>query len=165
MTAVRNEIRGIFDPLDRGLGRAMAGASTIHATTRYKPVAQFNQPLEHLRPCVVMVYNWDDKEAECYRLYVEEKKSLDDVISHWEARGFTPRYIWIAVQLLPNFLRADCVIPVNEHFKHSSNDGTFPANRIRPIRTLPSSPAYSSYGSRIIPRRTWWIPFRMRAFT
>ncbi|KAL1642677.1 hypothetical protein SLS61_009611 [Didymella pomorum] len=37
-----------------------------------------------------MVYNWDDKEAECYRLYVEEKKSLDEVISHFEAQGFTP---------------------------------------------------------------------------
>ncbi|KAF3041699.1 hypothetical protein E8E12_005645 [Didymella heteroderae] len=37
-----------------------------------------------------MVYNWDDKEAECYRLYVEEKKSLDEVISHFETRGFTP---------------------------------------------------------------------------
>ncbi|KAH7394431.1 hypothetical protein BKA66DRAFT_300439 [Pyrenochaeta sp. MPI-SDFR-AT-0127] len=37
-----------------------------------------------------MVYNWDDKEAECYRLYVEEKRSLDEVISYWEIRGFTP---------------------------------------------------------------------------
>lgn len=39
-----------------------------------------------------MVYNWDDKEAECYRLYVEEKKSLDEVIAYWEVREFTPRY-------------------------------------------------------------------------
>jgi hypothetical protein len=38
-----------------------------------------------------MVYNWDDKEGECYRLYVEEKRSLDEVISYWEVRGFTPR--------------------------------------------------------------------------
>ncbi|KAJ4988838.1 hypothetical protein SVAN01_05645 [Stagonosporopsis vannaccii] len=37
-----------------------------------------------------MVYNWDDKEAECYRLYVEEKKSLAEVISYWETQGFTP---------------------------------------------------------------------------
>ncbi|KAH7390799.1 hypothetical protein DE146DRAFT_618893 [Phaeosphaeria sp. MPI-PUGE-AT-0046c] len=37
-----------------------------------------------------MVYNWDDKEGECYRLYVEEKHSLDEVISFWEVRGFTP---------------------------------------------------------------------------
>jgi hypothetical protein len=40
-----------------------------------------------------MVYNWDDKEGECYRLYVEEKRSLDEVISYWEVRGFTPRYV------------------------------------------------------------------------
>jgi len=40
-----------------------------------------------------MVYNWDDKEAECYRLYVEERKSLDEVIASWAAKGFTPRYV------------------------------------------------------------------------
>ncbi|PVI08338.1 hypothetical protein DM02DRAFT_713699 [Periconia macrospinosa] len=37
-----------------------------------------------------MVYHWDGKEAECYRLYVQEKKSLDEVIEYWEQRGFTP---------------------------------------------------------------------------
>ncbi|KAF2868616.1 hypothetical protein BDV95DRAFT_500026 [Massariosphaeria phaeospora] len=37
-----------------------------------------------------MVYNWEGKEAECYRLYVEERKSLDEVIEHWGQRGFTP---------------------------------------------------------------------------
>ena len=40
-----------------------------------------------------MVYSWDDKEAVCYRLYVEERRSLEEVISYWEARGFTPRYV------------------------------------------------------------------------
>lgn len=40
-----------------------------------------------------MVYQWDDKEAVCYRLYVEERQSLDEVISYWEIRGFTPRYV------------------------------------------------------------------------
>ena len=56
-----------------------------------------------------MVYNWDDKEAECYRLYVEEKKSLDEVIAYWETRGFTPRYVLITVQRPPDFLEADRV--------------------------------------------------------
>ena len=40
-----------------------------------------------------MVYFWDDKEAVCYRLYVEERKSLEEVIAYWEVRGFTPRYV------------------------------------------------------------------------
>jgi hypothetical protein len=44
-----------------------------------------------------MVYNWDDKEAECYRLYVVERKSLDDVIAFWEARGFTPRCVYALI--------------------------------------------------------------------
>jgi hypothetical protein len=38
-----------------------------------------------------MVYNWDGKEAECYRLYVAEKKNLEEVMDYWEQRGFTPR--------------------------------------------------------------------------
>ncbi|KAF2017671.1 hypothetical protein BU24DRAFT_449296 [Aaosphaeria arxii CBS 175.79] len=37
-----------------------------------------------------MVYNWDGKEADCFRLYVEEKKSMDEVIEFWEQRNFTP---------------------------------------------------------------------------
>jgi len=50
----------------------------------------------HLRtsvPIFNMVYNWDGKEAECYRLYVQEKRSLDEVLAYWEQRGFTPRYV------------------------------------------------------------------------
>ena len=37
------------------------------------------------------MYNWEGKEAECYRLYVEEKKSLDEVAEYWAEKGFTPR--------------------------------------------------------------------------
>lgn len=52
-----------------------------------------------------MVYNWDGKEAECYQLYMQEKKSLNEVLEYWEQRGFTPRYviaclwIWRAIQV------------------------------------------------------------------
>lgn len=48
-----------------------------------------------------MVYDWDDKESECYRLYVEERKSLDEVIDYFKQQGFVPRYVgpiaWFAV--------------------------------------------------------------------
>ncbi|KAF1954622.1 hypothetical protein CC80DRAFT_493744 [Byssothecium circinans] len=37
-----------------------------------------------------MVYNWDGKETECFRLYVQERKSLEEVIEYWEQKGFTP---------------------------------------------------------------------------
>ncbi|KAF1971643.1 hypothetical protein BU23DRAFT_555818 [Bimuria novae-zelandiae CBS 107.79] len=37
-----------------------------------------------------MVYNWDGKEEECYRLYVNEKRSLNEVVEYWRQRGFTP---------------------------------------------------------------------------
>ncbi|KAF2006729.1 hypothetical protein P154DRAFT_517759 [Amniculicola lignicola CBS 123094] len=37
-----------------------------------------------------MVYSWEDKEAECYRLYVEEKRSLDEVLAYWQQRDFAP---------------------------------------------------------------------------
>lgn len=52
-----------------------------------------------------MVYNWDDKEAECYRLYVEEKKSLDEVMSYWETQGFTPRYYGPPYNGHPTFVK------------------------------------------------------------
>lgn len=72
---------------------AMAGASPTDATelgaTRFSSHAR---SLAANSTCK-MVYSWDDKEAECYRLYVEEKRSLDEVVSYWELRGFTPRYV------------------------------------------------------------------------
>jgi hypothetical protein len=56
------------------------------------PHAQFDQQLNTSTPN--MVYNWDGKEAECYRLYVEEKRSLDEVAEYWDQRGFAPRYVF-----------------------------------------------------------------------
>ncbi|KAI9659959.1 MAG: hypothetical protein M1821_001311 [Bathelium mastoideum] len=40
---------------------------------------------------VTMVYDWRDKESECYQLYVEEQRSLDEVMD-WmkENRDFNP---------------------------------------------------------------------------
>ncbi len=40
-----------------------------------------------------MVYDWDNKESECYRLYVEERKSLDEVMDYFKQREFAPRYV------------------------------------------------------------------------
>ncbi|OJD35386.1 clr5 domain [Diplodia corticola] len=37
-----------------------------------------------------MVYDWEGKEPECYRMYVEEKRSLDEVMDFWKVRNFTP---------------------------------------------------------------------------
>ncbi|KAJ9646322.1 hypothetical protein H2199_002371 [Coniosporium tulheliwenetii] len=37
-----------------------------------------------------MVYDWEGKEAECYRLYVEERLTVDAVMRHYAAVGFNP---------------------------------------------------------------------------
>ncbi|KAK8163891.1 hypothetical protein IWX90DRAFT_487206 [Phyllosticta citrichinensis] len=37
-----------------------------------------------------MVYEWEGKEADSYRLYVEKRRSLDEVMEYWKLRGFTP---------------------------------------------------------------------------
>ncbi|CAN9156492.1 unnamed protein product [Alternaria alternata] len=34
-----------------------------------------------------MAYSWDDKEAVCYQLYVEERRSLEEVMSYWGNPG------------------------------------------------------------------------------
>ncbi|KAJ8114573.1 hypothetical protein OPT61_g3586 [Boeremia exigua] len=80
--------RGRGEPQCQGYRRA--DRSPVHAITRYRPTAQFYSTSRCSAQKVDMVYNWDDKEADCYRLYVEEKKSLDEVISYWETQGFTP---------------------------------------------------------------------------
>lgn len=53
-----------------------------------------------------MVYNWEGKESECYRLYVEEKKSLDEVMEVFRAEGFNPRYVDLSYLALQNRSRA-----------------------------------------------------------
>lgn len=40
-----------------------------------------------------MVYEWDDKQDDCYRLYVQERKSLDEVMDYFKVHGFAPRYV------------------------------------------------------------------------
>jgi hypothetical protein len=144
-----------------------------------------------------MVYSWDDKEAECYKLYVEERRNLEEVMSYWEMRGFTPRCVscatavyglpytsrgisygderdgeavdTISAAIISNsdgywvlFCDADYV-SANARSSSSSNDGISPASRTPDTRTPRLPRAYTNYGSRTTPRRTWWIHCRLRA--
>lgn len=77
----------------RGLALWRALHRVMQPTRRTGPLAQFDHQRRQSAIALDMVYNWDDKEFDCYRLYVEEKRSLDDVLSYWETRGFTPRYV------------------------------------------------------------------------
>jgi hypothetical protein len=39
-----------------------------------------------------MVYDWSIHEATCYRLYVDEKRSLEDIMDYMrDQHEFTPR--------------------------------------------------------------------------
>jgi hypothetical protein len=68
------------------------GFALWRAVPRVQPYIDVTNTCTHLETILHMVYNWDGKEAECYRLYVEEKKTLDEVAAFWEPQGFTPRY-------------------------------------------------------------------------
>jgi hypothetical protein len=40
-----------------------------------------------------MVYDWENKEEMCYRMYIEEKKSLEEIMEYMkEHHKFAPRY-------------------------------------------------------------------------
>lgn len=40
-----------------------------------------------------MVYDWENKEDICYRMYIEEKKSLEEIMEYMkEEHKFAPRY-------------------------------------------------------------------------
>lgn len=41
---------------------------------------------------ITMVYDWEDKQETCYRLYVDEKKSLDDVMKFFREEGTSEHY-------------------------------------------------------------------------
>lgn len=42
-----------------------------------------------------MAYEWEDKQADCYRLYVEEGLSLENTMDWFKReRGFAPRYVY-----------------------------------------------------------------------
>ena len=62
-----------------------------------RPTTKFRKKIK-----IKMVYNWEGKEAECYRLYVEEKKSLDEVMEVFRAEGFNPRYVDLSCLALQN---------------------------------------------------------------
>jgi hypothetical protein len=39
-----------------------------------------------------MVYDWDNaKEETCYRMYIEEKRSLEEIMEYYKNQNFTPR--------------------------------------------------------------------------
>jgi hypothetical protein len=40
-----------------------------------------------------MVYDWENKEEICYRMYIEEKKSLEEIMDYMKDEyKFAPRY-------------------------------------------------------------------------
>ena len=42
-----------------------------------------------------MVYDWENKQEICSRLYIEEKRSLEEVMEYLkEHYKFTPRYVF-----------------------------------------------------------------------
>jgi len=41
-----------------------------------------------------MVYDWDRHQQTCYRLYIEERKPLEDIMEHMRVHHqFAPRYV------------------------------------------------------------------------
>jgi hypothetical protein len=47
-----------------------------------------------------MVYNWDPHKQTCYRLYIDERKSLEEIMAIMrDEHKFTPRFVYLAVPL------------------------------------------------------------------
>lgn len=50
-----------------------------------------------------MVYDWEGKEPICYRMYIDEKKSLEDIMEYMKTEyNFAPRYLSSPLQALQN---------------------------------------------------------------
>lgn len=50
-----------------------------------------------------MVYDWEGKEPICYRMYIDEKKSLEDIMECMKTEyNFAPRYLSSPLQAFQN---------------------------------------------------------------
>ena len=65
-----------------GITAAKCGGAQVTAITHTCTIPVFTK----------MMYDWRDKERECYKLYVEEQRSLEEVME-WmkENKDFNPR--------------------------------------------------------------------------
>ena len=101
-----------------------------------------------------MVYDWENKEDICYKMYIEEKKSLEEIMEYLkESSGFAPRYGTVSqypsARVLPlsNLLLTSII--VRELFKPNLNVGIFHPNKTPRTRIQPSYNASRNYGTRI----------------
>jgi len=63
-----------------------------------------------------MVYDWEDKEQLCYQMYIEEKKSLEEIMDFMKANHqFAPRYVELIPPNYPNRITYSTVHPRRTH--------------------------------------------------
>jgi len=66
-----------------------------------------------------MVYDWENKEEACYRMYIEEKKSLEEIMEYMKnEHKFAPRYgsfthLTLTVQQIFAVVRTQLTRPIN----------------------------------------------------
>jgi hypothetical protein len=107
-----------------------------------------------------MVYDWENKEEICYRMYIEEKKSLEDIMEYMkEELKFAPRYVdrstYLAVPIDSKTISSSVLTTTtaNVPSRPNSNDGIFLPSRTPPTKMQLSFNASKSYGTAILPRR------------
>lgn len=101
-----------------------------------------------------MVYDWENKEELCYRLYIEEKKSLEEIMEFMkEHHKFAPRCVPVypheryscptptarcvacSCGLYVQWTDFICVATVNGRSKHNSSAGNSPRNKTQRTKT------------------------------
>jgi hypothetical protein len=91
-----------------------------------------------------MVYDWENKEDICYRMYIEEKKSLEEIMDYMkEHHKFAPRYVDAARRTSPYKTISSSVLTLhckaNARSKPSSSAGNSLPNKTPPTRMPPLS--------------------------
>ena len=122
-----------------------------------------------------MVYNWEEYHDVCYRLYIDEKKPLEEIMQIMRSEhAFTPRCPisihpsglpspepkWVLSLAGPSPLThiyptdLPTLSTANVPIRFNSVAGTSPPNRTRLTKMTASSRGFRSYGPRICRRRT-----------
>lgn len=95
-------------------GSLLGGVNGYCEPTYGDPAVLASAKLRGKRPR--MVYDWEGKEELCYKLYITENKSLEEIMEFFKLhQDFTPRYVGVEYRVSSFALATACDLACREN--------------------------------------------------
>jgi hypothetical protein len=63
-----------------------------------------------------MVYDWDGKREICYKMYIEDKKALEEIMEYMKnTHQFAPRYVFVEKYITSCRFKFGIRVPQKSH--------------------------------------------------